>query len=262
MNMCLETCFYQEQENGIEGFINPSHLLSMGFKTNILCGKYQELLAYLSQNKTDILIIDACNVDCEQFSYILEIIYSNFCKNILLISDDNIELDDGKDGVVLLDAIDKRYFDLKIDTILLRMKKEYDSKSCRNIPLIKSKICEFLLKLRFNSKLDGFKYYIEAVWRIYQKFPQRYSMMEIYQEIGDAYGKSAFAVEKSMRSALLSAIKKLNSLPINEENLKLQNMLAYDMNNKLTTNMLVTKLLLDKDISESIDKKAVQFVYQ
>lgn len=262
MNMCLETCFYQEQKNGIEKFINPYHLSNIGFNTTMLCGKYQDLLAYLSNNKADILIIDACNVDCEQFSYVLEIIYNNFCKNILLISDDNIELDDAKEGIILLDAIDKRYFDLKIDTILLKIKKEYDNQSCRNIPLIKSKICEFLLKLKFNSKLDGFKYYIEAVWRVYQKFPQRYSMMEIYQEIGDAYGKSAYAVEKSMRSALLSAIKKLNSLPSNEENLHLQNLLAYDMNNKLTTNMLLTKLLLDKDISESIDKKAIQFIYQ
>lgn len=125
----------------------------------------------------------------------------------------------------------------------------------KNIPLIKSKICEFLLKLRFNSRLDGFKYYVEAVCKIFLRFPERYSMMDIYQEIGEIYGKSAYAVEKSMRSALLSATKKLNSLPETRENEKLRGLLAYDMNNRLTTNMLVNKLVLDDDIKESVGSK-------
>ena len=80
-------------------------------------------------------------------------------------------------------------------------------------------------------------------------------MMDIYQEIGEIYGKSAYAVEKSMRSALLSAIKKLNSLPETRENEKLRGLLAYDINNRLTTNMLVNKLVLDEDIKESVGSK-------
>ena len=79
-------------------------------------------------------------------------------------------------------------------------------------------------------------------------------MMDIYQEVGETYGKSAYAVEKSMRGALLSAIKKLNSLSEERENDKFRGLLAYDMNNRSTTNMLVNKLMLDDEIKESMDQ--------
>lgn len=250
--MCYKICYFQKDDREGTKFFNKENLLKMGFSVETVCGKCQKAFEYFSKNRVDILIIDATGVDKERLALAVDIIYNNYCKNILVVASERFG---ARDDIYFLTPEDMENIDLKIDTVLLDIKRKQEGMCSKNIPLIKSKICELLLKLRFNSRLDGFKYYVEAVCKIFLRFPERYSMMDIYREIGEIYGKSAYAVEKSMRSALLSAIKKLNSLPETRENEKLRGLLAYDINNRLTTNMLVNKLVLDEDIKESVGSK-------
>lgn len=252
--MCYKICYFQKDETKSIRFFNKENLLKMGFSVESVCGKCHNAFEYFSKNRVDILILDATDIEKERLSLAVDIIYNNYCQNIILITNECLE---PKENLYLLPANDMHNIDLKIDTILLDMKRKEEDKCARNIPLIKTKICDFLINLKFNSRLDGFKYYIDAVCKMFLRFPERYSMMDIYQEVGEIYGKSAYAVEKSMRGALLSAIKKLNSLPEGKEYDKIRGILAYDMNNRSTTNMLVNKLMLDDEIKESMEQDFV-----
>ena len=258
MDFKIKTCIYHCASES-EKKLCESNFANMGFETCEVEGDFENLLRLLSKNKVDILIADANSDDQERLTCIVDLIYENYCKNILIVGADYLG---EHDDISSLPSVEIKNFDLKLATVLLEIKRRIESKPSRNLPLIKSKICELLIKLHFNNKLDGFKYYIEAVWRTFLKFPYKYSMMEIYRDVGALYGKSSYAVEKSMRSSLLSAIKSLNSLPKNSENEKLKSMLAYDMNNKTTTSMLVDRLLLDKEVSDSLDIEIKKFIYQ
>lgn len=249
--MCYKICYFQKEASNDIRFFNKDNLLKMGFSVESVCGVCQKAFEYFSKNRVDILILDTTNIEKERLSLAVDIIYNNYCKNIILITNQCLK---PRDGLYLLSADDMHNIDLKIDTILLDIRRKDEDRCSKNIPLIKTKICDYLINLKFNSRLDGFKYYIDAVCKMFLRFPERYSMMDIYQEVGETYGKSAYAVEKSMRGALLSAIKKLNSLPEGKENDKVRGMLAYDMNNRSTTNMLVNKLMLDDEIKESMDQ--------
>lgn len=249
--MCYKICYYQKGACNDIRFFSKDNLLKMGFSVETVCGVCQNAFEYFSKNRVDILIINALDSEQERLSLAVDIIYNNYCKNIILITNECLKQ---REGVYFLSQKDMHNIDLKIDTILLDIRRKEEDKSSKNVPLIKSKICDYLINLKFNSRLDGFKYYIDAVCKMFRRFPERYSMMDIYQEVGETYGKSAYAVEKSMRCALLSAIKKLNSLPEGREYDKVRGQLAYDMNNRSTTNMLVNKLMLDDDIKESIEQ--------
>lgn len=247
--MCYKICYFQKDASSGIRFFDKENLLKMGFSVETVCGVCQNAFEFFSKNRVDILILDATGVDKERLALAVDIIYNNYCKNILVVASEKFG---SRDDIYFLTPEDMKNIDLKIDTILLEIKRKQEGKSSKNIPLIKSKICELLLNLRFNSRLDGFKYYVEAVCKIFLRFPEKYSMMEIYEEIGEIYGKSSYAIEKSMRCALLSAIKKLNTLPETKENEKFRGLLAYDMNNHLTTNMLVNRLVLDDEIKRSV----------
>lgn len=257
--MCIKTCFYQEEKSGVEEYFKDDDLLNMGFSNVSITGPYQEALGYLSKNKIDIFIADISCTDKERFEFIIDIIYSNFCHKILLIGSTKFK---DREGVKSLSTDNMKNFDLLLTNKLLEIKRDIEDKPSRNMPYIKSKISDIMLDFKFNNKLDGFKYYVEAVTKMYFKFPSRCSMMEIYEEVGSSFGKSSYAIEKSMRSALLAAIRHINALPSTPDNTKLQSVMAYDMNNKTTTNMIVSKLIQDKDISDSLENGTKEYVYQ
>lgn len=247
--MCLKICYFgkESQRDGIA--FDTESLHQMGFDLDMFYGKSHKAFEYFSKNKFDILIVNTMDMDKDRMVLIIDIIYNNFCKNMLVITSEPLQ---AKSGMYFLSPEDLQNIDLKIDTILLEMKRNKEGKSAKNMPLIRSKICDYLITLCFNSRLDGFRYYVEAVSKIFMRFPEKYSMMDIYTEIGELYGKSAYAVEKSMRSSLVSAMRRVNSLPNSKEFENVRGVLEYDMNNKLTTHMLVNRLMLDEDIKKSM----------
>lgn len=252
--MCLKICYYANDERKNDSFFQSENLVKMGFVVDEFYGQYHTAFEHFSKYKFDILIINGVDIGKERLLLALDIIYNNYCKNILLFTNEDIP---EKTGVYFLSPEDMLNLDLKIDTILLEMKRNEEGKSSKNVLFIKNKICGFLINLCFNSRLDGFRYYVDAVCKIFLRFPEKYSMMEIYEEVGEQYGKSAYAIEKSMRSALLSATKKINALPAIKEFDGIRGTLAYDMNNKLTTNMLVNKLMLDEDIKKTMKEESL-----
>jgi len=254
--MCLKLCFYQESESGIEEYIKAEELENLGFELMRVEGGYQSLLAHLSKNKVNIIVADATNVDKERFNFVLGIVRRNFCKNILLIAEDNFSEDD---SIHFLCSKDRKNFDLKFDGAVLDMKQELENKPSKQKSFVKNKICEYLIETGFNNKLDGFKYYVEAVYVNFSKFPYKASLTETYSAVADIYQKSTSAVEKSMRSALISAIKQSVLVA---KTIGGQSELTYDMNNKMAISMLVNKLVLDKEIKNSLDDEAKNYIYQ
>lgn len=254
--MGLKICYYAENAQKKDVFFKMENLTKMGFDVDEFYGQCHTAFEHFSKCRFDILIVNGIDVDKERLSLAIDIIYDNYCKNILLLTNEDIPQ---KSGVYFLPPEDLLNLDLKIDTILLEMKRNEEGKSSKNVIFIKNKICGFLINLCFNSRLDGFRYYVDAVCKIFLRFPEKYSMMDIYGEIGEQYGKSAYAIEKSMRSALLSATKKINALPDVREFDEIRGALAYDMNNKLTTNMLVNKLMLDDDIKRTMNDENLAY---
>ncbi len=259
MDINLKTCVYQAVQTDLINYFNNSYFINMGFEIIVNNGGFQDLFAYMSMNKVDIFILDATNLDKARCSFVIEIVYKNFCKNILLITEDKYYL---YEGMSTLSFEDKENFDLKLNNILFTIKRNIDNLPSRNVAVVKNKICNLLLDLQFNCKRDGFHYYVESIYRMFLRFPYKYSMMDIYDEVGKLFGKTGYAVEKSMRSSLLCAIKRVNLLPNCKENEKIKSFLAYDMNNKLVTNMLVQRLMQDKEINESLDIKTKGLIYQ
>lgn len=250
--MCLKICYFCKETPKNEINFDAESLRQMGFEFNKFCGKSNKAFEHFSKHKFDILIVNTDNMEKERMELIIDIIYNNFCKNIVVITNEKLSQ---KSGMYFLSNSDLQNIDLKIDVILLEMKRNFEGRSAKNIPLIRSKICDYLIALCFNTRLDGFRYYVEAVCKIFFRFPEKYSMMDIYSEIGELYGKSAYAVEKSMRSALVSAMRKVNSLPNNKEFDGIRGVLEYDMNNKLTTHMLVNRLMLDEEVKKTMQEE-------
>lgn len=259
MNTNLKTCVYQSVQTELVNYFRNPNFINMGFEINVSEGCFQDLFAYMSSNKVDIFVLDTTDLDKARCSFVIEIVYKNFCKNILLITDEKYYL---YEGMNTLSFQDKENFDLKLNNVLFSMKRDIDSKPSRNVTVLKNKICNLLLDLHFNCKRDGFQYYVESIYRMFLCFPYKYSMMDIYEEVGNVFGKTGYAVEKSMRSLLINATKRVKLLPSNKENDKIKSFLTYDMNNKLLTSMLVQKLMQDREINESLDAETKGLIYQ
>ena len=248
MNIDLKTVIY-ENGDALKKHIESANLHNLGFECVVLQDDYQKLIEWLAKNKADIVVINADNWDRERLSFVLEMIYNNFCKNIIVAGSEHFANAD----YIYVDHISSTNFDLKLNMALLQIKKKIDATPAHNTTLIKSKICELLCNFMFSSKHDGFKYYVDAVLRAYVSFPYSYSTMEIYKKVGENYGKTACAVEKSMRTALWNAFNKLKDAPVTPENMKLKSYLTYDMNNNMAISMIVSRLVLDKDINSGLD---------
>ena len=254
MGANLKTCIYQDNQSDLVNYFNKDKFEKMGFDIIYQHGEYQDLFGYLTNNKVDLFILDATKINKESCVFIIDIIYKNFCKSILLISDDKYYL---YDGVMAIKYFNNQNFDLMFNCMLFEIKRIIDGKPYRNVQLIKSKISDILISHCFSSKQDGFNYHVEAIYRMFLNFPHKCPMMQVYKEVGHFYNKTGYAVEKSMRLALLSAIKRATLLPQEKEYQNIKSLMTYDVNNKQITNILVNKLAKDKDlfeISDSYDK--------
>ena len=257
MSVNLKLCLYGCQTDGLNSYFNKDKFCQIGFDIISQKGEYQDLFAYLSRNKVDILIFDATDMEKQRSFFVIDIIYNNFCKNILVITEESCI----HEGVVCLSNKNKNYFDLELNCVLFRIKKEIESKPYRNMHIVKSKICNILLECCFSSKNDGFNYFVESIYRIFLNFPYKCRMMQIYEDVGKVYNKSRFAVEKSMRQALLNATKRASLLPATQETQKIKSIMTYDMNNKLITNTLAVRLAQDKELLDCIDDQAKALLY-
>ena len=259
LDLHLNTCILDGKNGLIQKHISSDDLRNLGFDCVIINSSSKSLFEYISKNKVDILVANTDGLDKDRFSYVLDIVYNNFCKNILIVSDTEWV---SYDSINYMDDKDMMNFDLKFNMMLLRIKKQIEMSPSRNVALIKSKVCEILCEFMFSSKHDGFMYYVDAICKAFFKFPFNYSTMEIYKEVAEKYGKTVCAVEKSMRKALVYAQEKLASLPTTQENTKLKKYLTYNLTNNTAISMIVSRLVLDKDINSSLDNAVGTVDYQ
>ena len=259
LDLHLNTCILDGKNWLIQKHISPDDLRNLGFDCVIINSSSKALFEYISKNKVDILVANTDGLDKDRFAYVLDIVYNNFCKNILIVSDTEWV---SYDSINYMDDKDIMNFDLKFNMMLLRIKKQIEMSPSRNMALIKSKVCEILCEFMFSSKHDGFVYYVDAICKAFFKFPFNYSTMEIYKEVAEKYGKTVCAVEKSMRKALVYAQEKLASLPTTQENTKLKKYLTYNLTNNTAISMIVSRLVLDKDINSSLDNAVGTVDYQ
>lgn len=259
LDLHLNTCILDGKNGLIQKHISPDDLRNLGFDCVVINSSSKALFEYISKNKVDILVANTDGLDKDRFSYVLDIVYNNFCKNILIVSDTEWV---SYDSINYMDDKDMMNFDLKFNMMLLRIKKQIEMSPSRNVALIKSKVCEILCEFMFSSKHDGFVYYVDAICKAFFKFPFNYSTMEIYKEVAEKYGKTVCAVEKSMRKALVYAQEKLASLPTTQENTKLKKYLTYNLTNNTAISMIVSRLVLDKDINSSLDNAVGTVDYQ
>lgn len=259
LDLHLNTCILDGKNGLIQKHISSDDLRNLGFDCVIINSSSKALFEYISKNKVDILVANTDGLDKDRFSYVLDIVYNNFCKNILIVSDTEWV---SYDSINYMDDKDIMNFDLKFNMMLLRIKKQIEMSPSRNVALIKSKVCEILCEFMFSSKHDGFMYYVDAICKAFFKFPFNYSTMEIYKEVAEKYGKTVCAVEKSMRKALVYAQEKLASLPTTQENTKLKKYLTYNLTNNTAISMIVSRLVLDKDINSSLDNAVGTVDYQ
>lgn len=259
MDICLKTCMYEYNSGILEESHLDAGLNNLGFDCQLFNGPCLNLFEYMSKHKVDILVASDVGVSPDRFKCFLEIIYNNFCKNILVLSNDNIKL---IDDVVCLNINDASNLDLKLSMSLLDLKRKIEDAPNRNLYKLRTKIYNLLYSFMFSSRHDGFKYYAEAVMRSYLQFPYEISIMDLYKEIAEKYNKSTCAVEKGMRTALMYAYNRLKGQPVTEENIKLKNILTYDMTNKKAIGMMVSWLTLNKDKEENEETNLVSNIYQ
>lgn len=259
MNLNLKTCIFAVDEGSVIKVVNVNNFCNLGFDCTVIKNSFQQMLEYMSCNKVDILVVEDSGFDKERFKYILDIVHTHFCKNLIIISDD---IYDEYKQAIYIKASEQSNLDLKLSMSLLKLKKIIELSPSRNVNLIKNKIRELLCKFMFSCKHDGFSYYVEAILLAYLKFPYNYSTMEIYKEIALKYGKTFSAVEKSMRTALISAFKKLKDAPPTQENTILKGYLTYDMNNNMAISMFLSRLVVDKDLIDRADNLPLSVFYQ
>lgn len=244
MDLSLKTVIYEQDDVLNKYFADYSKL---GFDCVTLnSGVYQELFVYNSQNKVDILVVNDLGMDRERLSYILQIVYNNYCKNILIITETPYDNDD----YYYLDGINAKNFDLRLSLKMLQIKQAIGLKPSRNIMLLNQKARSILGEHYFLSKHDGFKYFIDAVTKSYVTYPNCCPTMELYKIIAQNYGKTVSAVEKSMRSALLRAIERVNKLPLTSETAKLKNEFNHTLTNNSAVSLFVGKLMADTELMD------------
>jgi len=254
MEFKIKTCFYENEPSGLFETINLIDLKNLGFNTNIINGSIHKLLEFLSGNKVDIIVLKIDNIDEDRFSYIVDIIYNNFCKHIVLITDNNYKM---FNNVSFLNLQNGDNFDLKLEMFLMNIKREIQSRPSKNIELLRTKVYNILDSFQFSSRHDGFKYYMDAIIIAYMKKPYDYSTMQVYKEIAEMHNKTSFAVEKSMRTALSYAFNKLKSVPETPKNTNLKSHLTYDLNNNTAISMLLSMLMMDNDLREDNFKEVI-----
>ncbi len=255
MNLFLKTLIVDKNKK-IKDYVEPTHLYNLGFVCQYMDYEYKTLLHWLTDNKVDLIIFNAECEKAERLEFLLKMVHTHFCKNIVLIASGEYESSEYS----FIDNLGDENFDLKLAMVLLAEKKKIEASPARNENLLRSKICELLCNFMFSSKHDGFKYYVDAIMKAYSSFPFRYSTMDIYKEIAADHKKTVCAVEKSMRTALYCAYSKLKDAPVTPDNMKLKSYLTYDMNNNMAISMLVSRLVLDKEINSSYGDQRIELI--
>ena len=260
MNLNLKTCIYQDNQTELLSYFNRDKFKKRGFDIVFQFGNHQDLFGYMSSNKVDIFILDTTKMDKDQSNILIQIVYQNFCKNILIITNDKFFM---REGIRCLQFEENQNFQLLLSCTLFEMKSKIDSQPNRNVNFIKSKISDLLTEYCFTSKKDGFSYYTEAIYIMFLNYPHKGNMMDVYKQVGEMFSKTGFAVEKSMRSILLDATKKATLLPNSAENQKIKTLLTYDMTNKHIVSSLVSALAKEIEKCEtSPDNETKCLFYQ
>ena len=121
MEFRLNTCIYEFEKDLLHENIKNESMKNLGFNCVFLEGDSDCLFKYLSENKVDILVVNSKGFEVERFSYILDIVHANFCKEILVLGEDRDILGD---YVKFMSDDNFSNLDLKIQTELLKIKRE------------------------------------------------------------------------------------------------------------------------------------------
>ena len=86
LDLHLNTCILDGKNGLIQKHISPDDLRNLGFDCVIINSSSKALFEYISKNKVDILVANTDGLDKDRFAYVLDIVYNNFCKNILIVT--------------------------------------------------------------------------------------------------------------------------------------------------------------------------------
>ena len=230
----LRTVVY-EDENEISSYFLTNYS-NLGLQCGASFNNINDLFSYLSANEhnVDVILFYNNGQDKERFNFIVEIVFNNYCKNIIIVTDSE-DYNFGEQYHCLR-GVHRSNFDLILGAELLNIKRTIDDRNADNLVLLRSKISQTLTRLMFSCKHDGFKYFTDAIEKAYASFPNQYPTMKIYEEIGQYYGKTAFAIEKSMRTALQHALRGIREFPVTSEN----NRVKMHFNDTTTNNIAIS----------------------
>ena len=245
----LKACVYSQNEGVVPKNIDMKQLEILGYECLMVSGDIDELFKHFNENIVNVLILEDDGTDLIRFERLVNLIYDNYCKNIIVVGNKQIEK---SKKYYLIDKTELSNFDLKLAELLLMFKSKIMQKPAYSIQKVKSAVHELLVLLKFSPKNSGFTYFVDAITITFFNYPKHINIMDIYQEIGDCYGIKLCAVERAMRTALANAIKEVQRLPDTNQNKSVKDFVKYDLTNSILIKMILGKLLTDTEFGEEL----------
>jgi len=236
MQYIVKTCLFQHNKGKLKDFDFSENLNKLGFKCKVIKDDLNELFNYIAVNRVDLVIADSVGLDVEAFESVISSIRTNLCNQVIVLTDnDDYKFIGAKEQI----NFNVKNFELNFNMAIIRSKTHILSIPRNNLGMVKARVMDYLLKLKFISSQSGFYYFAEAVAQAYFDYPFVSPMMQIYENVSKQNNKSVSAIEKAMRDSLSGAIRKTYKLPKTEE-FELNHML---LNTETTNARLILSLL-------------------
>lgn len=250
MSLKFNTCIYEAKKGIFSDKISKEELRLLGFECFYKFGEEKEFVSNLLDKNLDVLIFCDEGMDSDKINKIFSAIQFDCDKHIIICYKNFVNYNKGLNSIfterLKYLSVQDVNFDLMLQIELLKIKQNKDLEIQERKKFLQTKICEKLYAYKFSGKLQGFKYFMEAIMIVYLNFPQTCPMMELYRIIADKYNKTSSAVEKDMRTILLKALHDIRNLPETVENQKIKSTLTIEMSTNKAIGVIVSKLILDK----------------
>lgn len=247
MKIKMRACFYSLESGVLDSVVNLEQIKTLGFDSSVVKGDIDNLFKHFNDKIVNVLIIEDTGFTAERFNQFINLLYENYCKNIIVVTD---VVHKKSQKFYYVNKQDLDNFDLSLAECLLSVKNKIMQLPSHSIKKVKSAVHEFLVSLKFSPKNSGFTYFVDAITITFFNYPVRVNIMDMYEEIGKTYGRRLCAVEKAMRTALANAIIAVRRLPDVPENRFVKDFVKHDLTNSLLINMIVGKLLVDGEFGE------------
>ena len=249
--MKLKSCIYSSCNSVLKDSINLELLNIIGFENSLVKGDVSDLLEYLNNNSVNVVIADSFGFEYDRFVSTMNLVYNNYCKNIIIISDGSFRK---ISKFHYINRSELRNIDIKLSEKLLAIKTQLEEKPSYSVVKVKTKAHELFSWLKFSPKNSGFRYFVDAAAMMFFEYPKRLLVVDMYNEIGKDYNKTGVAIEKAMRTALANAIKAVRRLPECFSNKEIKEIVKPDLSNLGIISVVVGKILLDKDFAVDLYK--------